>query len=213
MTLKQKKTNLKFIIKELSELYPFAKIQLDFNSPYELLVSTILSAQCTDARVNQVTALMFPKYNKPEEFAYLELSVIEEMIFSTGFYKAKAKNIQLMSKVLLEKFSGNVPSTMEELLSLPGVGRKTANVILGHIWDIPSIVVDTHVIRIANRLGLVSTENAEKIEFELMKLIDKEEWVVFTHYMINFGRNVCLARKPKCNQCPLSEICPTFKTF
>ncbi len=209
MTLKDKKNVIKLLIKQLSELYPVAKIQLSFSSPFELLFATILSAQCTDNRVNKVTAEVFKQYNTPEQFSKLPLEVIEQLIFSTGFYKAKAKHIQDMSLALLEKFNGVVPGTMDELLALPGVGRKTANVILGHIFNIPAIVVDTHVIRISNRLGLVQTTNPEKIEFELMKLVDKQQWVVFTHYLINFGRQICDARKPKCSECLLNRVCPS----
>ena len=209
MTLKDKKNVIKLLIKQLSELYPVAKIQLSFSSPFELLFATILSAQCTDNRVNKVTAEVFKQYNTPEQFSKLPLEVIEQLIFSTGFYKAKAKHLQDMSLALLEKFNGVVPGTMDELLALPGVGRKTANVILGHIFNIPAIVVDTHVIRISNRLGLVQTTNPEKIEFELMKLVDKQQWVVFTHYLINFGRQICDARKPKCSECLLNRVCPS----
>jgi endonuclease-3 len=209
MTQKDKKKIVSILIEELSKLYPVAKIQLSFSSPFELLFATILSAQCTDARVNKVTAEVFKKYNTPEQFAKLPLEVIEQLIFSTGFYKAKAKHIQDMSLDLLEKFNGVVPGTMDELLTLPGVGRKTANVILGHIFNIPAIVVDTHVIRISNRLGLVQTTNPEKIEYELMKIVSKTDWVIFTHYFINFGRNICDARKPKCSECPLNHICPS----
>ena len=209
MTQKDKKKTISILIEELSKLYPVAKIQLSFSSPFELLFATILSAQCTDDRVNKVTAEVFKQYNTPEQFSILPLEVIEQLIFSTGFYKAKAKHIQDMSLALLEKFNGSLPGTMDELLTLPGVGRKTANVILGHIFNIPAIVVDTHVIRISNRLGLVQTTNPEKIELELMKIVSIADWVIFTHYLINFGRNICDARKPKCRECPLNHICPS----
>ena len=210
MTTKQKKKIINELINKLSALYPVATIQLSFTSPYELLFATILSAQCTDDRVNKVTSVIFKKYNSPEQFAKMPNEKIEKMIFSTGFYKAKAKHIKDMSQALLDKFNGKVPGTMEELLTLPGVGRKTANVVLGHVFNIPAIVVDTHVIRISNKLGLVDTSNPEKIETDLMKLIDENLWVVFTHYLINFGRQTCSARNPKCNVCPLSEVCPSF---
>ena len=209
MSKKSDKVKISIITQRLGELFPFVKIQLDYQSPYELLIATILSAQCTDDRVNKVTEIMFKNYNKPEQFADLNLDVIEKMIFSTGYYKAKAKHIQEASKVLIEKFNNKVPGTMDELLSLPGVGRKTANVILGHIWNIPAIVVDTHVIRIVNRLGLTRTTNPETIEFSLMELLPEDKWVIFTHYMINFGRKVCIARKPKCKECVLADICPS----
>ena len=209
MTKEKKKQLTSLLIDELSKLYPVAKIQLNFTSPFELLVSTILSAQCTDARVNKVTALVFKKYNRPDHFISLPLSKIEKLIFSTGFYKAKARHIQNMSMVLKEQFDSEVPGTMEDLLKLPGVGRKTANVILGHVFNIPAIVVDTHVIRISNRLGLSSTSNPEKIEIDLMALVPTDKWVIFTHYLINFGRHICTARKPKCDICPLNNVCPS----
>jgi len=211
MTRKAKKELLTFVITELSNLYPYAKIQLQFRSPFELLVATILSAQCTDERVNSVTSEMYKHYNSPEQFAVLDIEVIEKMIFSTGYYKAKARHIKELSMKLLKEFDGNVPDNMDDLLKLQGVGRKTANVILGHIYDVPAIVVDTHVTRIVNRLAICKTKDAGKIEFELMELIDKHYWVVFTHYMINFGRNLCKARTPKCFDCPLSGRCDTYK--
>lgn len=211
MTKKAKKELLEFVISELGGLYPYAKIQLQFRSPFELLIATILSAQCTDERVNRVTAELYKSFNQPEQFANLDVEAIERMIFSTGYYKAKAKHIKELSRMLLDEFNGEVPDNMDDLLKLPGVGRKTANVILGHIYDVPAIVVDTHVTRIVNRLALCKTKDAGKIEFELMELIDKKHWVVFTHYMINFGRNLCKARTPKCYECPLSLRCDAFK--
>jgi len=200
---------MKKIIGILAVQYPFAKIQLDYETPFELLVSTILSAQCTDDRVNIVAGKLFKKYNRPEQFVELPDDELEKLIFSTGYYKAKAKNIKAASKVLLVKFRGELPQTMDELLTIPGVGRKTANVLLGHLFDVPGIVVDTHVIRISNRLGFADTTNAEKIEYALMELIPKTEWVVFTHYLINHGRKTCTARKPKCGDCRIRELCPS----
>jgi endonuclease-3 len=197
------------VIELLANEYPDVKIQLNFSTPFELLVATILSAQCTDERVNKVTPILFAKYKNIERYFQVPQKELEEDIFSTGFYKSKAEKIQKTAKIISEKFNGEVPNSLEKLLELPGVGRKTANVILGHIFNIPAIVVDTHVVRITNKLGFVDTENAEKIEFKLMDLVPKEKWVVFTHYLINHGRKVCIARKPKCQECVISKYCPT----
>jgi len=209
VTKKFEREKIRIVTQRLGNLFPYVKIQLDFRTPFELLVATILSAQCTDDRVNQVTKVIFEKYNKPSDFVNLELDLIEKLRLSTGYYKVKAKHIKEASTTISEKFNNEVPGTMEELLSLSGVGRKTANVILGHIWNIPAIVVDTHVIRIINKLGFADTTNPEKIEFILMELLPKDKWVIFTHYMINFGRKICVARKPKCLECVLSDICPS----
>jgi endonuclease-3 len=211
MTKKKKKEVLEKVITELKKIFPEAKIQLRFDTPYQLLIATMLSAQCTDERVNKVTAEMFKKYKEPEDYAEMPLEELERLVYSTGYYKAKSKHIRDMSRMLLDKYEGEVPGTMIELLQLPGVGRKTANVILGHVFDTPAIVVDTHVIKIMNRLGICSTKNADKIERELMDLIDKKDWVVFTHLMINFGRAICTARSPKCIECPIKEYCSYFK--
>lgn len=197
------------VIEILSKIYPDVKIQLDFSSPFELLVATILSAQCTDARVNLVTAQLFKKYTSIEDFINCHIEELEQDIYSTGFYKAKAKNIKAASAMIVSDYGGQVPSDMESLLKLPGVGRKTANVVLGHCFDTPGIVVDTHVIRISNKLCFVNTDEPVKIEFKLMELIDKTLWVTFTHYFINHGRNTCIARRPKCNECPIAHLCPS----
>ncbi|MCX6155756.1 MAG: endonuclease III [Candidatus Kapabacteria bacterium] len=200
---------MKAILAILERKYPQAEIQLQYQNPFELLVATILSAQCTDARVNIVTKELFKKYHYPSDYISAPTDELERYIFSTGFYKAKAKHIQGAAKAIIERFNGEVPQTMDKLLELPGVGRKTANVVLGHCFDTPGIVVDTHVIRISNRLGFVETENAEKIEFELMTLIEKNKWwVAFTHVFIQFGRETCIARKPKCSECEISSFCP-----
>jgi len=212
MTKRKRREITNLAVNELSKLFPYAKIQLQFDTPFQLMVATILSAQCTDERVNKVTAELFKKYRTPEDFANIRINKLEQLVFSTGYYKAKARHIKDMSRTLLKEFGGEVPGSMEELLKLPGVGRKTANVILGHVFDTPAIVVDTHVTRISNRLGLTSTKNAVKIEFELMELVDEKDWVVFTHYMINFGRKICSARSPKCHECPISGNCQFFKS-
>jgi endonuclease-3 len=206
-SLKQQKQRMTEILRILSIEYPDVKIQLDFDTPFQLLIATILSAQCTDARVNQVTKQLFKKYKYIEDYIKVPQEELEKDIFSTGFYKSKAEKIQKATEMIIKKYNGEVPSTMEELLSLPGVGRKTANVLLGHIFNVPAIVVDTHVLRITNRLGFVETDNAEKVEFKLMELIPENEWVIFTHYFINHGRKVCLARKPKCNKCKIYDYC------
>jgi endonuclease III len=200
---------MKKIIEILREEYPDVKIQLDFVTPHELLVATILSAQCTDARVNIVTKSLFKKYRRPEDYLTVPQEELEKDIFSTGYYKAKAKHIQAATSEILEKFNGSVPDNMDDLLSLPGVGRKTANVILGHCFNVPGIVVDTHVIRISNKLGFAETTDAVKIEKILNQLVPKNEWVIFTHFLINHGRNTCISRKPKCEKCRISSLCPS----
>ncbi|MDQ1265605.1 MAG: endonuclease, partial [Bacteroidota bacterium] len=189
------------IITELERLYPVIGVRLTHESPFELLAATILSAQCTDERVNKVTEKLFMKYHSPEDFINAAISELERDIFSTGYYKAKAKKIKGAMKMLVEKYKGIVPSTMEELLELPGVGRKTANVILNHCFNIPGVVVDTHVARISNRLGLADTDNPKKIEFALMEIVPKEHWNMLTHYMIDHGRAICVSRKPRCRKC------------
>lgn len=203
--------NVSEILQILSKEYPDVKIQLNFRTPFELLVATILSAQCTDDRVNQVTSKIFSKYRTPQDYLNVPDEELEKDIYSTGYYKAKTKKIKQMAKMLLEEFDGEVPNTLESLTKLPGVGRKTANVILGHIFGIPAIVVDTHVIRLSNRLGWVSTQNPEKIEQDLMKIIPEDKWVIFTHYIINHGRKVCTARNPKCDSCAINHLCPSKK--
>jgi len=204
----ENKKRMAKIIPILAVQFPDAWIVLEYENPFELLVSTILSAQCTDERVNKVTESLFKKYRYPEDYLKVPVEELENDIFSTGFYKAKAKNIRAMVNMLNEKFNGQVPGTMDELTSLPGVGRKTANVVLGHCFNTPGIVVDTHVSRLANRIGFVQTQDAVKIEFALMELVPKNLWTKFTHYLISLGRNVCQAKKPMCYECRISELCP-----
>ncbi|RKD33832.1 endonuclease III [Lacrimispora algidixylanolytica] len=182
---------------------------LNHETPWQLLIAVILSAQCTDARVNLVTVDLFQKYKSPKNFAEAELKELEKDIHSLGFYHMKAKNIISCCQDLMNKFGGNVPDTMEELLSLAGVGRKTANVILGNIYDQPSIVVDTHVKRISIKLGFAKSEDPEKIEYELMKVLPKEHWILWNIQIITLGRSICVARKPKCGECFLRELCPS----
>lgn len=204
----KKKERLARIIAELRNHYPEPRIALDYTSPFELLIATMLSAQCTDERVNQVTKRLFVKYRSPEDYIAVPQEELEQDIFSTGFYKAKAKNIQACCTKLLAEFGGEVPQTLEELTSLAGVGRKTANVVLSHCFDIPGVVVDTHVTRLVNRMGIAEGEDAVKLEFELMKLMPSEIWRDFTHLMIMHGRAICSARsKPKCSECAVSADC------
>ena len=206
---KRKRERMLVIIDILSGEYTGARIQLEFVSPFELLVATILSAQCTDARVNIVTKDLFKKYLTPEDYLKVPNEELEKDIFSTGIYRNKAKSIKGAAKKILEDYNGEVPGTMEELLKIPGVGRKTANVVLGHCFNTPGIVVDTHVKRLANRFGFVKTENPDKIEFELMELIPEDKWVIFTHYIINHGRKICAGQRPKCPDCAVNELCPS----
>lgn len=200
------------IIPILKKTYPDATIALHHKNPFELLVATIMSAQCTDVRVNIVTKDLFKKYRSPADFLKVENSEIEDDIRSTGFYRNKTKNIKGCCKMLIEDFGGNVPSTLKELTSLPGVGRKTANVILGNAFDTPGITCDTHVIRLSRRLGLSENSDPVKLEFDLMEIVPKRKWggwTMFSHYIIWHGRNICKARKPDCPNCPIAKHCPS----
>ncbi|MBS1910771.1 MAG: endonuclease III [Bacteroidetes bacterium] len=197
------------IVRILSETYPGAHIALNFGTPFQLLVATILAAQCTDVRVNMVTPELFRKYPTPQAFLDAQVEELEQAIFSTGFYRNKAKAIRAACAALIDRFGGEVPSTMDDLLSLPGVGRKTANVLLGHCFGTPGIVVDTHVKRISNLLGLVHNEDPVKIEFELMEVVPKESWVPFSHLLADHGRAICIARRPRCQVCPIAPLCPS----
>lgn len=196
------------ILAKLDEAYTAATCELKHDNAFQLLISTILSAQCTDVRVNQVAETLYKKYPTPEAFAYANPSELEQEIRPTGFFRNKTKSIMGASKAIIENFGGQVPRTMEEMLTLPGAARKTANVVLGTAFGIASgIVVDTHVIRISNRLDLTRNEDPKKIEQDLMKVIPKEKWIVFSHQIIWHGRRVCHARKPKCVECNLQKIC------
>lgn len=200
----------KLIAARLREMHPNAKIALDFRDPFELLIATILSAQSTDARVNIVTRDLFRKYPDADALAAADPRQVEEDIKPTGFFRNKTKSIMGAASAIVERHGGNVPATMEELVALPGVGRKTANVVLGSAFGIPSgIVVDTHVTRVSGRLGMTSEADAEKIEQDLMKLVPREEWTSFAHRMILHGRNICVARKPLCAECRLNDVCPS----
>ena len=195
------------ICKVLKTTYPNVKTRLNHKNPFELLVSTILSAQCTDKQVNSVTKDLFNKLATPYDFAVARNETIEKLIRSTGFFRNKAKNIKNCSAVLIEKYKGMVPETIDELVKLPGVGRKTANVVLDAAFGIPGIAVDTHVARISKRLGLTENNDPVKIEFDLMKIIPKKEWSDFSLRLIYFGRAICKARNPLCTSCPMYELC------
>jgi len=196
------------ILVKLDEAYPDATCELKHQNAFQLLVSTILSAQCTDVRVNQVTQELFKKYTTPEAFAYAKPAELEQEIRPTGFFRNKTKSVMGASKEIVEKFGGQVPRTMEEILTLPGVARKTGNVVLGTAYGIASgIVVDTHVIRLSRRLDLTRHEDPKKIELDLMAIIPKEKWIQFSHQLIWHGRRVCFARKPKCIDCDLEKLC------
>jgi endonuclease-3 len=198
------------IIELLEKEYPKAKTALHYTSPLEILIATMLSAQCTDKRVNIVTKSLFKKYKTAEDYANADLREFEEDIRSTGFYKNKAKNIKMSGWMLVERFNSQVPWTMDELLELPGVARKTANIVLSNAYDvIEGIAVDTHVRRLSKRLGLSENKNPDKIEADLMLIVPKSHWKRITDLLIFHGRNVCMARKPKCSLCILNKICPS----
>jgi len=198
------------IIALLKQEYPDAHCELDFRTPYELLVATILSAQCTDARVNMVTPALFSRYPTPARLATARQEDVEDLIRSTGFFRNKAKSLIGMAQALTASHAGLVPRTMEELQVLPGVGRKTANVILGNAYGLnEGITVDTHVARLSTLLGLTRQTTPEKIEQDLMKLVPREDWAVFSHLLIWHGRRVCIARRPKCGECVLNQVCPS----
>ena len=206
--------NISKIISILKKRYPDAGIALKFKTAMELLVATILSAQCTDKRVNIVTPPLFKKYKTVKAFAIAKPKELEQEIRSTGFYRNKTKNIIGAAKLIVEKFKGKVPDNMKDLLTLPGVARKTANCVLSN-WFGKSegITVDTHVIRVSQRLGLTKNKIPEKIELDLMKILPKNIWGKFSHLIIFHGRNICLARNPKCKECPLKKLCPSFGLF
>lgn len=198
------------IITALKRAYPDAKCALNHSNAFELLIATILSAQCTDARVNIVTADLFRKYRKPEDYLKVSAATLQNEIRTTGFFRNKTKSIQGTAKALTEKFGGRVPQTMDEILELPGVARKTANVVLGNAFGIQSgVVVDTHVTRLSRRLGLTKQKQAEKIEKDLIELVPKKEWIIFPHLLIFHGRNICKARSPLCDQCVIEKYCPS----
>ena len=205
---KKKQPNSQKILKSLKLRYQGTQCALSYKTPYQLLVATILSAQCTDERVNKVTPYLFKKYPDPQSMSQAGLNQIEALIRSTGFYKNKARHIHATAQKIVQDHKGEVPHTIQQLTCLPGVGRKTANVILGNAFGIPGIVVDTHVTRLSNRLGLAKGGNAVKLEKDLEKVVPRKDWIDFSHWMISHGRTLCKARKPLCSDCFLSHICP-----
>ena len=197
------------ILPILRKQYPDAKIALNYTNPLQLLIATILSAQCTDARVNMVTPMLFKKYRSAKDWADADISQIESDIKSKGFYRNKAANIKAACAAIVKQYGGRVPETMEQLVELPGVGRKTANVVLGGAFGKPAITCDTHVIRLSGRLGLSENSDPVKLEFDLAEIVPKKHWTLFSNLLIFHGRNVCKARKPDCQNCPISKYCPS----
>ena len=201
------KKRVQAILKILRATYPDVKTALHYKTPLQMLVSTILSAQCTDKRVNAVTKELFKKLRTAKDYAEISIAELEELVRPTGFFRNKAKNIKACCQALLEEHGGSVPNNMDDLVKLPGIGRKTANVVLGSAFGIPGIVVDTHVKRLSQRIGFTKEKDPVKIEYDLMPLIPKKDWIDFSHQLIWHGREICTARKPKCWECPLIDLC------
>lgn len=199
--------NVSAILERLAEMYPEARCALHFSTPFELLVACILSAQCTDKRVNMVTARLFPRCNRPEHFAAMSPEELAEEIRDCGLYRSKARHIVELSRILLDRYDGQVPRSREKLMQLPGVGRKTANVVLSNAFDVPAIAVDTHVFRVANRIGLATADDPLKTELQLMAVIPESLWSQAHHWLIHHGRNLCSARNPRCHACPIQPYC------
>jgi len=210
MKIKSEVERVNEILNRLKKEYPVVEIALEFGTPFQLLISTILSAQCTDAKVNLITKSLFKKYKKPEDYLKVSNRELEKDIFSAGFYRQKAKSIKNCCKSLLENFDGKVPQDFELLISLPGVGRKTASVVAGNAFGIPAIAVDTHVIRLSNLMGFIDSKDPEKIELRLKELFAENEWINLGHYLMNHGRKICIARRPKCLKCVVGDLCPSF---
>ena len=198
------------IYRVLTKTYPDVRCELDFETPFQLLCATVLSAQCTDKRVNQVTPKLFKKFGTPKKMARADLLVIEELIHSTGFFRGKARSLKGLSIKIMDEYGGEVPPDLTQLVKLPGVGRKTANVVLGHAFDIPGITVDTHFGRLSRRFGWSKSMDPVKVEFEVGALIDRNEWTNLSQRMIWHGRRICHSRKPACAACPLAKLCPSF---
>lgn len=207
-TAAERRRRARRIVRRLAAAYPDARCALDYRNPFELLVATILSAQCTDKKVNEVTPELFARYPDPAALAAAASLELERRIHATGFYRQKARALQASARDLVERFGGRVPGTMEELLTLHGVARKTANVVLGNAFGVPGLTVDTHMKRVNGRLGLTDHEDPEKIERDLMELVPREEWTAYSHRVIHHGRVCCLARAPRCDACPLAADCP-----
>jgi endonuclease-3 len=204
MTLKER---CKEIYRLLNEEYGEIKPMLDYSAPFELLAAVILSAQCTDERVNMVTKELFNNYSTPEDFMNADILKLEELVKSTGFYRNKAANIKKCGEIIVKNYNSKIPKEMEELIKLPGVGRKTANVVRGHLFGYPGVTVDTHVKRISNRIGITKSDNPEKIEQDVMKSVEKDKWFLFSNLIIVHGRKICKARKPLCEECIIKNFC------
>lgn len=209
----EEKKRARKIFDILWKKFPDAQPALEYKNPFQLLIATILSAQCTDARVNIVTQTLFKKYRNPSDYLEVSGHDLEKDIFSTGFYRQKAKSIKNCCKMIIEEYNGKVPRNFDELIKLPGVGRKTASVIAGNAFGIPSIAVDTHVKRLSNLLGFIDSSDPEKIEYRLKELLPEDYWIVSGHLLMNHGRNTCIARRPKCGECIISGLCPSFVKF
>jgi endonuclease-3 len=209
-SLAQKKVRARTIYRILTKTYPNVRCELNYRTPFQLLVATVLSAQCTDKRVNQTTPALFKKYPNPKKMAQANLKDIERLVKSTGFYRAKARNIKGLSSKIITEYGGRVPSRLDDLITLPGVGRKTANVVLGHAFGIPGITVDTHFGRLSRSFGWSNSTDPVKVEFEVANLIPKKEWTNLSQRLIWHGRRVCHSRKPACGACPLAKYCPSF---
>ncbi len=209
-SLVRKKVRARVIYRILSKTYPNVRCELNYKTPYQLLVATVLSAQCTDKRVNQTTPALFKSYPNPLKMAQADIKDIQRLVKSTGFYRAKAKNIKSLSSKIITDFNGKVPNNLESLITLPGVGRKTANVVLGHAFDIPGITVDTHFGRLSRRFGWSKSLDPIKVEFEVGDLIPRKEWTNLSQRLIWHGRRVCHSRKPACGACPITKFCPSF---
>ncbi len=204
------KKRAKKIFDILGREYPGVRPALEYSNPFELLIATILSAQCTDQRVNLVTKELFKDLKHPKDFVKISIAELEKKIFSTGFYKQKAKSIKACCLILIEQYNGIVPNEFDLLTKLPGVGRKTASVIAGNAFGIPAVAVDTHVIRLSNLLGFVKTKDPVKIEFRLKEILPESYWINASHWLASHGRSVCIARKPKCFECVIGDLCPSF---
>jgi endonuclease-3 len=209
-SLAQRKVRARAIYRILTKTYQNVRCELNYKTPFQLLVATVLSAQCTDKRVNQTTPDLFKKYPDPKKMAEAEIKDIQRLVKSTGFYRAKAKNIKSLSSKIITEFDGKVPDDLESLITLPGVGRKTANVVLGHAFGIPGMTVDTHFGRLSRRFGWSKSLDPVKVEFEVADLIPKREWTNLSQRLIWHGRRVCHSRKPACGACPLAKYCPSF---
>jgi endonuclease-3 len=209
-SLVRKKVRARVIYRILSKTYPNVRCELNYKTPYQLLVATVLSAQCTDKRVNQTTPALFKSYPNPLKMAQADIKDIQRLVKSTGFYRAKAKNIKTLSSKIITEFNGKVPNNLESLITLPAVGRKTANVVLGHAFGIPGITVDTHFGRLSRRFGWSKSLDPVKVEFEVGDLIPRKEWTNLSQRLIWHGRRVCHSRKPACGACPIANYCPSF---